>query len=57
MVIFGLTNPDDLDSRYDIVDDPDLLTAVDQIEVFCKVLTKTLTKPKKMALKLRTKTV
>ena len=34
MVIFGHTNPDDMDSRYDIVDESDLLTAVDQIEVF-----------------------
>ena len=34
MVIFGHMNPDDMDSRYDIVDESDLLTAVDQIEVF-----------------------
>jgi hypothetical protein len=34
MVIFGHMNPDDMDSRYDIVDESDLLIAVDRIEVF-----------------------
>jgi hypothetical protein len=34
MVIFGHSNPDDMDSRYDIVDEGDLLTAVDQVEAF-----------------------
>ncbi len=36
MVIFGHSNPDDMDSRYDIVDESDLLTAVDQIEAFLR---------------------
>lgn len=34
MVIFGHANPDDMDSRYDIVDESDLLTTVDQIEAY-----------------------
>ena len=34
MVIFGHANLDDMDSRYDIVDESDLLTTVDQIEAY-----------------------
>jgi hypothetical protein len=34
MVIFDHVNPDDMDSRYDIVEESDLLIAVDRIEVF-----------------------
>ena len=36
MVIFWHANPDDMDSRYDIVDESDLLTTVDQIEAYLK---------------------
>ena len=36
MVIFGHSNPDDMDSRYDIVDESDLLAAVDRIEAFLR---------------------
>ena len=53
MVILDHTNPDEMDSRYDIVDESDLLTTVDQIEVFLQSVDQKLTKHKKMALKKR----
>jgi len=34
MLIFGHSNTSDMDSRYDIIDEQDLLTAVDQLEIY-----------------------
>ena len=57
MFIFGHTNPDDMDSRYDIVDESDLLTAVDQIEVFLQSVDQDVDQTQKMALKQRAKSL
>ncbi len=57
MVIFGHTNPDDMDSRYDIVDESDLLIAVDRIEVFLQGVDQNVGQSQKLALKQRAKTV
>ena len=57
MVIFGHANIDDMDSRYDIVDESDLLTAVDQIEVFLQSVDQDVDQTQKMALKQRAKSL
>jgi len=36
MVIFGHSNPNDMDLRYDTVDEEDLIDAIDKIETFLK---------------------
>ena len=34
MVIFGHSNPNDMDLRYDTVDDEDMIDAIDKIETY-----------------------
>jgi hypothetical protein len=46
MTMFGHSNPDDMDLRYDTVDEGDLLDAVDKIEAYLKNVEKVLTNNK-----------
>jgi len=34
MVIFGHSNPNDMDLRYDTVDEEDMIDAIDKVELF-----------------------
>ena len=57
MVILEYTNSDKMDSRYGLVDESDLLIAVDQLEVFLQSVDQNAGNHKKMALKQRAEPV
>ena len=57
MVTLNHTNPNEMDSRFEIADESDLLIVVDRIEVFLRSVDQKLGQSQKMALKQRAESV